>query len=281
MYLDMAAAQSLVSAALAEDLGSGDITTDNIFDPEQKGSAEIIARQAGVVAGLPLAFAVFRKLDPLIECNPFVADGEKVSAETVLAEISGKVRALLSGERTALNFLQQMAAIATKTAAFVEKASPYNVKILDTRKTVPGLRMLAKYAVKMGGGFNHRFGLYDSAMIKDNHIIAAGSISKAVLLLKGNLPVTTRIEVETESMTEVIEALEAGADIIMLDNMTVETIKEAVSLVSGKALLEASGGITLDTVENVAAAGVDFISVGELTNSVDALDISMDWQIKG
>ena len=277
MHLDLEAAQSLVEAALAEDIGSGDITTDYIIGAEQEGSAKIISRQAGIVAGLHLALAVFRKLDPAIDCNFFVSDGEKVSAETVLAEIRGKIRPILSGERTALNFLQQMSAIATKTAAFVEKAAPYNVKILDTRKTVPGLRLLAKYAVKMGGGYNHRFGLYDAVLIKDNHIIAAGSIKNAVLMLKNKLPEKTTIEVETETLREVREALEAGADIIMLDNMSIEAMKEAVSLAKGKAILEASGGITLATVEKVAETGVDHISVGELTNSVDALDISIEW----
>ncbi len=277
MELDMEAVEPLVEKALAEDIGSGDITTDNIFSEEQKGSVEIIARQAGVIAGLPVVLAVFRKLDPGIECNFFVPEGEKVEDETVLAQVSGRVRPLLSGERTALNFLQQMSAIATKTAAFVEKAAPYNVKILDTRKTVPGLRLLAKYAVKMGGGYNHRFGLYDAVLIKDNHIIAAGSIKNAVLMLKNKLPEKTTIEVETETLREVREALEAGADIIMLDNMSIEAMKEAVSLAKGKAILEASGGITLATVEKVAETGVDHISVGELTNSVDALDISIEW----
>ena len=277
MELDMEAVEPLVEKALAEDIGSGDITTDNIFAEEQKGSVEIIARQAGVIAGLPVVLAVFRKLDPGIECNFFVPEGEKVEDETVLAQVSGRVRPLLSGERTALNFLQQMSAIATKTAAFVEKAAPYNVKILDTRKTVPGLRLLAKYAVKMGGGYNHRFGLYDAVLIKDNHIIAAGSIKNAVLMLKNKLPEKTTIEVETETLREVREALEAGADIIMLDNMSIEAMKEAVSLAKGKAILEASGGITLATVEKVAETGVDHISVGELTNSVDALDISIEW----
>ena len=277
MELDMEAVVPLVEKALAEDIGSGDITTNNIFAEEQKGSAEIIARQAGVIAGLPVVLAVFRKLDPGIECNFFVSDGEKLEADTVLVEFSGRIRALLSGERTALNFLQQMSAIATKTAAFVEKASPYNVKILDTRKTVPGLRLLAKYAVRMGGGYNHRFGLYDAAMIKDNHIIAAGSITKAVAVLKDKLPEKTTIEVETETLKEVREALEAGADVIMLDNMSVEIMKEAVSLAKGKAILEASGGITLATVEKVAETGVDHISVGELTNSINALDISIEW----
>lgn len=277
MELAMEAVEPLVEKALGEDIGSGDITTDNIFDIDQKGSAEIIARQSGVVAGLPLVRAVFEKLDPGIECKFFLTDGKVITTDKVLAELSGRARTLLSGERTALNFLQQMSAIATKTAAFVEKASPYNVKILDTRKTVPGLRLLAKYAVKMGGGYNHRFGLYDAALIKDNHIIAAGSIKNAVLMLKNKLPVKTTIEVETETLKEVREALEAGADIIMLDNMSIESMKEAVSLVRGKALLEASGGITLDTVEKVAETGVDYISVGELTNSINALDISIEW----
>ncbi len=277
MDLNMEAVELLVEQALAEDIGSGDITTDNVFAVDQKGSAEIIARQAGVVAGLPLVLAVFKKLDPEVECNFFISEGEKVEADTVLAEVSGRIRPLLSGERTALNFLQQMSAIATKTAAFVEKASPYNVKILDTRKTVPGLRLLAKHAVKMGGGYNHRFGLYDAALIKDNHIIAAGSIKSAVQMLKNKLPQKTTIEVETETLKEVREAIEAGADMIMLDNMSVDIIKEAVKLVNGKALLEASGGVTLDTVEKIAATGVDYISVGGLTNSIDALDISIEW----
>ena len=275
--LDMAAVESLVERALEEDMGSGDITTDNIIGADQKGSAEIIARQAGFVAGLPLVLAVFQKLDPAIECKFFISDGEKVTTDLVLAEVSGRIRALLSGERTALNFLQQMSAIATKTAAFVEKAAPYNVKILDTRKTVPGLRVLAKYAVGTGGGHNHRFGLYDAAIIKDNHIIVAGSITKAVSLLKDKLPEKTNIEVEAETLKEVREALEAGVDMIMLDNMPVDIIKEAVKLVNGKAFLEASGRVTLDTVEKIAATGVDYISVGELTSSVNALDISMDW----
>jgi len=281
MELDMEAVVPLVEKALAEDIGSGDITTNNIFAEEQKGSAEIIARQAGVIAGLPVVLAVFRKLDPGIECNFFVSDGEKLEADTVLVEFSGRIRALLSGERTALNFLQQMSAIATKTAAFVEKASPYNVKILDTRKTVPGLRLLGggggQNTRLVGGGYNHRFGLYDAAMIKDNHIIAAGSITKAVAVLKDKLPEKTTIEVETETLKEVREALEAGADVIMLDNMSVEIMKEAVSLAKGKAILEASGGITLATVEKVAETGVDHISVGELTNSINALDISIEW----
>ncbi|MGM0651939.1 MAG: carboxylating nicotinate-nucleotide diphosphorylase [Bacillota bacterium] len=277
MLLNSAVIEAIVEKALKEDLGSGDITTDSIFNADQRGSAEIIARQEGVVAGLPLVLAVFKRLDPQIEFSFIVSEGAKVEADMVLAEVSGRIRSLLSGERTALNFLQHMSAIATKTAAFVEKAAPYNVKILDTRKTVPGLRLLAKYSVKMGGGYNHRFGLYDGALIKDNHIIAAGSIKNAVLLLKHKLPEKTTIEVETETLKEVREALEAGADTIMLDNMSIETMKEAVILVKGKALLEASGGITLATVEGVAETGVDYISVGELTHSVNALDISIEW----
>lgn len=276
MHLHEAVIKSAVELALAEDLGDGDITTNHIFTVEEHGGAAIVARQEGIIAGLPVAMAVFKMLDAEINFKAHVEDSEAVSAGAVLAEISGKVRAILSGERTALNFLQQMSGIATKTHTFVRKAAPYGVKILDTRKTVPGLRVFAKYAVRMGGGYNHRFGLYDAAMIKDNHIQAAGSIKNAVSLLKVNLPVTTRIEVETESPAEVREALNAGADIIMLDNMPLEMLKQAVQLVSGKALLEASGGITLDRVAEVAETGVDFISVGELTNSIKALDISMD-----
>ncbi len=280
MNLNPHTVDSLIEIALAEDLGNGDITTDHIFSYEQTGAASIISRQPGVIAGLPLASAVFLKLDPDLNCRHLIADGEAVEAGTILAEISGRIRPMLSGERTALNFLQQLSAIATKTAAFVNKVAPYKVRILDTRKTIPGFRTLAKYAVRMGGGFNHRFGLYDAAMIKDNHIQAAGSITNAVKLLKKNLPVTTRIEVETETIAEVKEALEAGADLIMLDNMPPEKIREAVKLVKGKVLLEASGGITLETVEEIAKTGVDLISVGELTNSIKALDISMEWSAK-
>ena len=266
----------LIELALAEDLGSGDITTNNILDADMDGSAVITCRQDGVIAGLPVALAVFKKLDPNLTYLGIVKDGEQVIAGTALAEIRGKMQALLSGERTALNFLQQLSAIATKTSSFVHKVSKYNVKILDTRKTVPGLRKLAKYAVRVGGGFNHRFGLYDAAMIKDNHIKAAGNITSAVQILKQTLPVTTRIEVEAESLAEVREALQAGADIIMLDNMTYSMIKDAVALVDGKTLLEASGGINLTTAEEIASTGVDFISIGELTNSINALDINME-----
>jgi nicotinate-nucleotide pyrophosphorylase (carboxylating) len=277
VYLNPHTVDSMIEIALAEDLGSGDITTDHIFSFEQTGAARIVSRQPGIIAGLPLATAVFQKLDPDLNCRQLIADGEAVDAGTILAEISGRIRPMLSGERTALNFLQQLSAIATKTAAFVNKVAPYKVKIIDTRKTIPGLRALSKYAVRMGGGFNHRFGLYDAAMIKDNHIQAAGSIATAVLMLKKNLPVTTQIEVEAETLAEVKEALEAGADIIMLDNMDPDRIREAVRLVEGKTLLEASGGITLASVEEIAKTGVDLISVGELTHSIKALDISMDW----
>lgn len=268
--------KAIVENALAEDIGSGDITTENIFLKNEVGCATIIAKEKGIIAGLPVAGLVFKTLDPNIKWEQLVSEGAKVPASATIARITGKLQAILTGERVALNFLQRLSAIATKTDAFVEKAAKYNVKILDTRKTTPGLRVLEKYAVKVGGGTNHRFGLYDAAMIKDNHIKGAGSISNAVSLLKENLPMTAKIEVEVETMEQIREALAGNVDIIMLDNMSPEEMKQAVRLIDGKAIVEASGGVSIENIEAIAAAGVDYISVGSLTHSIQSLDISLE-----
>ncbi len=268
--------EKIIKNALEEDIGHGDVTSEGIFDIDDRGSAAVIAREKAVIAGLPVARMVFAAVDPNLAWEELASDGEQVGSGRKLALVSGKILSILAGERVALNFLQRLSAIATYTRACVEKADPFGVKILDTRKTTPGLRFLEKYAVKKGGGVNHRFGLYDAAMIKDNHIRAAGSITAAVSRLRANLSPVVKIEVEAETLGQVREALSAGADIIMLDNMPVEMIREAVELVGGRALVEASGNITMEKIATVAAAGVDFISMGALTHSVKAVDIGLD-----
>ena len=265
----------IITLALAEDIGSGDITTDSIIPKGSKGKAVIRAKEDGVICGLPVAEAVFRKLDKNIIWKPKKKDGDRVSKGDVVAEAEGSLRALLTGERTALNFLQRMSGIATLSSRFAGSVRGLDVKILDTRKTAPGNRLADKYAVKTGGCSNHRFGLYDMVLIKDNHIKAAGSIAEAVRLARSKAPEGMKIETEAESLSEVSEALKAGADIIMLDNMDTDTMKEAVRLIGGKAKTEASGNVTLQNVKAIAETGVDFISVGALTHSVKALDISM------
>ncbi len=264
----------IIASGMEEDVKDGDITTNLIIPAESRKKAVLIAKAEGIIAGLPVAEAVFKKLDPSIEFNPNVNDGEKVTPGQQICSITGSFRALLTGERLALNFLQRMSGIATETALYVEAVKTFGTKILDTRKTVPGLRLLDKYAVKAGGGTNHRIGLYDMVMIKDNHISVAGSISKAVEAIKPNIPPEIKIEVETTNIDEVKEALNAGADIIMLDNMDNETMKKAVAMIGGKVKVEASGNMTLERVREVAATGVDYISIGALTHSVKALDIS-------
>lgn len=269
--------KGIVKNALAEDIGSGDITSDTIFPDNQSGSAIIVTRENGVVAGLPIAELVFKSLDPEIIWEQHVAEGDVVGVNETLACVSGRLRSILAGERVALNFLQRLSGIATRAKAYVEKTAIYNVKILDTRKTTPGLRILEKYAVRTGGAENHRFGLFDAVLIKDNHIRGAGSIAGAVSLLKAKLPGRIKIEIEVETLEQVREALDAGADMIMLDNMPPALMVEAVKLIGGKALVEASGKVNLDTVEAIAATGVDFISVGALTHSVQSLDIGLDF----
>ncbi|WP_028306429.1 carboxylating nicotinate-nucleotide diphosphorylase [Desulfitibacter alkalitolerans] len=268
--------RKIVAQAIAEDVGHTDLTTFSLFPPDTLGQGYLLAKGEGVIAGLPVAKMVFESLDPGMTWEELINDGEYVSPGMILARFSGSLRAILSGERVALNFLQRLSGIATKTHGYVQETIGYPVKIVDTRKTTPGLRILEKYAVKAGGGSNHRFGLYDAVMLKDNHIKAAGSITRAVAILRAQLPFTVKIEVETENLNMVQEALDNKADIIMLDNMPLDLMVRAVELVNGKALVEASGGITMDTVKKVAATGVNIISVGELTHSVKSLDISLE-----
>jgi len=273
--LDWGKIDHIIENALGEDLGSGDVTTDAIFSSDDTCEAQIIAKEEGIIAGIPIVKRVFQKLDPEIAFAQKLEDGEHVKPGDKIFEIKGSVRAVLSGERLSLNLLQRMSGIATATSKYVEAISGFHTKILDTRKTAPGLRVLDKYAVSVGGGQNHRFGLYDAVLIKDNHTDFAGSISKAVQIVRSKYQAKFKVEVETSNLHEVREALKAGADIIMLDNMTVEMMKEAVIIINRKAITEASGGITLDTVGEIAETGVDFISVGALTHSSPALDIGL------
>lgn len=269
--------QDLIERAFEEDVGSGDVTTDAVVDEDCQAKAIWIAKEEGVVAGIAIAQRVFEKLDPQVEWTPHIDEGEKVSKKTPLVTIKGSCRAILTAERIALNIAQRMSGIATTTRQYVEAIGELDAKVLDTRKTVPGLRLLDKQAVAAGGGTNHRMGLFDLAMVKDNHIVAAGSIETAVKRVRANSP-SVRVEVETTSLDDVRKAVAVGADIIMLDNMSTAKMKEAVELIDGKAETEASGNITLDTIYKVAQTGVDFISVGALTHSVTAFDISQQLQ---
>jgi len=264
----------IIDAGLREDGAEADVTTSSLFDARETGKAVIRAKEIGIVAGLPVAERVFQKLDAGIRFIAKAKDGDRVTAGQVIAEVEGPKRALLSGERLAVNLLQRMSGIATLAAEYVKEVEGLAVKILDTRKTVPGLRMLDKYAVSAGGATNHRMSLSDLIMIKDNHIKFAGGITKAVQTIRKK-DKKTRMEVETTSLEEVREALAAGADIIMLDNMSIPAMSEAVRVAKGKAQIEASGNVRLDNVREIAETGVDFISVGALTHSVRALDISM------
>lgn len=272
--LELKAAQTLIELALREDVGDGDITTDNIIPAETRRKAKMVAKADGVVAGLPVAEMVFRSLDKQLAWNVLTPEGSRVKKGDVMVEFEGTYRALLTGERTALNFLQRMSGIATMSAKYADAVKDFKTVILDTRKTLPGFRMLDKYAVKTGGASNHRIGLYDMAMIKDNHIEVAGGITKAVNAVRSNIKPGIQIEVETTTLAQVQEAIDAGADIIMLDNMNTETMKKGVELIAGRAKVEASGNMTLERLREVAATGVDFISIGALTHSVSALDIS-------
>lgn len=276
MIEQSAMVERIIRFALEEDLGCGDLTTDAIVDGRATGNASLIAREELVLAGLPVFKKVFSLISPDIECEDYFSDGDFVPAEKKVCLVKGLLSHILKGERTALNFLQRMSGIATLTRQFINKSGSSDVRILDTRKTAPGLRVLDKYAVRVGGGFNHRFGLFDGVLIKDNHIAAAGSIAKAVELARKNAPHTVRIEVEVEDLSGVEEALKAGADAILLDNMRAEDISKAVDVVKGRALLEASGGINLKNIATVAKTGVDVISVGALTHSARAADFSLE-----
>jgi nicotinate-nucleotide pyrophosphorylase (carboxylating) len=267
-----------IEAWLQEDIGFGDVTSLATVPEELEGTGILYAKQDGVIAGLDVAARVFACVDSGLVFSPKVAEGDFVSKGTVLAQVEGRVQSILGGERLALNLLQRLSGIATMTRKYVEAARAVNdkVRIVDTRKTTPGLRMLEKYAVVVGGGHNHRYGLFDAVMIKDNHIKAAGGIEQAVSRARASIPHTMRIEVEVETLEQLEQAIAAKPDIIMLDNMSTEMMKEAVRLVDGRMIVEASGGVNLDTVEKIAATGVDVISVGSLTHSVSALDISLD-----
>ncbi len=268
------AAHILIDLALMDDVGDGDITTDNIVPSEAKRKAKMVAKEDGVIAGLPIAEMVFRKLDHDLIWNELVEEGAKVKTGDVLVEFEGSYRALLTGERTALNFLQRLSGIATMSAKYADAVKDFQTVILDTRKTMPGFNKLDKYAVKKGGASNHRHGLHDMAMIKDNHIEVAGGITAAVKAVRSGVEHGIKIEVETTTLEQVQEAIDAKVDIIMLDNMDNETMRKAVELIAGRAKIEASGNMTFERLHDVAATGVDYISIGALTHSVSALDIS-------
>ncbi len=270
--------EQAVAAALQEDLGlAGDITTDAIVPAGAEGEAAIVARQAGIVAGLDLAEAAFTTLDFETEFERVVPDGGKVEAGGTIARIAGKTRALLTGERTALNFLGRLSGIATLTARYVEAVEGTGARIAATRKTTPGLRAFEKYAVMAGGGTPHRFGLYDAVLVKDNHIAAAGGIAEALAALRARVGHLVKIEVEVDTLAQLEEVLRFTVDAVLLDNMDVATMREAVALAKGRVLIEASGGVTLENVREIAETGVGLISVGALTHSPRNLDSSLEW----
>lgn len=267
-----------IEAALAEDLGqAGDITTVPIVPPDARSEAAVVARKPGVIAGLPLAAAAFKALDPDVAFGPLVADGAHIEAATTIARVKGRTRALLSAERVALNFLGHLSGIATLTAAYVEAVKGTGARIVCTRKTTPGLRAFEKYAVRAGGGVNHRFGLYDAVLIKDNHIAAAGGIGPAIERVRAASGHLVKIEVEVDTIPQLEQALNYPVGAVLLDNMDVPTLKRAVEMIGGKVPAEASGGVTLKTVRKIAETGVDLISVGALTHSAPTLDLGLDW----
>ena len=264
-----------IRMALEEDITSGDISTSCVMPVYQKGQAELICKQDGIIAGLGVFRRVFEMLDSTVGFDMHVNEGDEVKNGELMAVVTGDIRAILSGERTALNFLQRMSGIATYTNSIVKLLEGSRTTLLDTRKTTPNMRIFEKYAVKAGGGSNHRYNLSDGIMLKDNHIGAAGSITKAVQMAKANVSFVHKIEVETENLDMVREAVEAGADIIMLDNMSPEEMKEAVKIIDGRALTECSGNVTKENIKNIIDIGVDFVSSGALTHSAPILDISL------
>ncbi len=268
--------QPIIACALAEDLGSGDVTTDWTVPPDLQLRAQFLVKADGVIAGLAVAQMVFEQVDPRVQFVALAAEGSRVMRGDVVATVEGSGRAILSGERTALNLLQRMSGIATRPGSMWTLSRERTALILDTRKTVPGLRPLDKWAVRLGGGRNHRTGLYDMVLIKDNHIAAAGGITAAVGRIRESNVHHLPIEVEVRTAAELDEALKLNVDRIMLDNMSPDQMRDAVRLVAGRTPLEASGNVSLDTVTAIAKTGVDFISVGQLTHSVRALDISLD-----
>lgn len=275
MTLNQIYVDNIIKTALLEDINYCDVTTDYLIPANQEGSGRMMAKADGVVCGVEVALRVFKILDPTIEFEILKNDGDKVSYGDDILKLKGKTAVLLKGERTALNLIQHMSGVATAANRYSKIIEGTKATIADTRKTLPGLRALQKYAVMTGGAKNHRFNLSDAAMLKDNHIDAAGGITPAITALRKKVGHMTKIEVETRNLDELREALNAGADIIMLDNMPPETMREAVKITDGKAVLEASGGITDETLRAVAESGVDIISVGAITHSVKAFDISM------
>jgi nicotinate-nucleotide pyrophosphorylase (carboxylating) len=271
--------EQAVATALEEDLGGvGDITTNAIIPPDAQGDASIIVRKPGVIAGLDLAAASFKSLDPDVRFTRIVEDGSKVEAGATIARIAGKTRALLTGERTALNFFGRLSGIATLTAGYVAAVEGTHAKIVETRKTTPGLRALEKYAVRCGGGTNHRFGLYDAVLVKDNHIAAAGGLAEALNAVRTAVGHLVKIEVEVDTLDQLEKVLRFPIDAVLLDNMDAGTLKRAIALVKGRVITEASGGVTLESVREIAKTGVDLISVGALTHSARSLDSSLEWK---
>lgn len=270
----------IVRRAVAEDVGPGDLTTEACVPADARGEAVVLVKAPGVICGHPVARAVFAVVDPAVVYEELVPEGTFVERGTVVARIIGPARALLSGERVALNFLQRLSGIATATRTMAERITGTGARLIDTRKTTPGLRVLEKYAIRVGGGHNHRFALFDGVLIKDNHIAIAGGIRPAIEACRRSVPHTCKIEVEVDSLEQIDEALAAGADIILLDNMSAEAMRQAVARVAGRALLEASGGIDLNSVRAAAESGVDLVSSGALTHSARALDISLDIAVR-
>ena len=281
--LDMEDARQVIEAALDEDIGSGDVTSSAVIPEDLRFHGVMRARHAMVIAGLPVAREVFRRVVPEAGFRALIADGEAVAAGVILAEIEGPARGLLTAERTALNLLQILSGIATATRQYVERIRGSACTLLDTRKTIPGMRKLSKYATRCGGAHNHRMGLFDAILIKDNHIAVCGSISEAVRKAKLATQATCqsapvlKIEVECDTLAQVSEAVEAGADMVLLDNMSLDELRQAVTLAGGRAQTEASGGVTLETIAAIAASGVNFVSVGRITQSAPAVDIGLDW----
>lgn len=268
-------ADHLIMQALEEDITSEDITTNAVMPEKKQGEVDLLCKEDGIIAGLPVFARTFALLDPETEVEFFVSDGNQVSSKQRLAVVRGDIRVLLSGERTALNYLQRMSGIATYTRQIVDLLKGSKTRLLDTRKTTPNMRIFEKYAVKVGGGFNHRYNLSDGILLKDNHIAAAGGVRQAVEMARDYAPFVRKIEIETESLSMVEEAVEAGADIIMLDNMTPETMKKAIRLIDGRATTECSGNVTRENIERLISIGVDYISSGALTHSSPILDLSL------
>jgi nicotinate-nucleotide pyrophosphorylase (carboxylating) len=277
-FLSPLAVDEAVTRALEEDLGrAGDITSIATIPEPTKAHAVMVARQAGVIAGLPLAFAVFRKLCPDIQLQAYVRDGAAVAAGVHLMTISGPARAVLSGERAALNFVGRLSGVATLTSNYVRKTTGSNLRICCTRKTTPGLRALEKYAVRCGGGFNHRFGLDDAILIKDNHIAVAGGITPVLERARAHAGHLVKVEIEVDTLAQLREVLDTGlADAVLLDNMDIATLSEAVEMAQGRVVLEASGGVTLNSIAEIAATGVDYVSSGALTHSAANFDVALD-----